>query len=478
MIYPQMRNFKHESKRERIIRERVTAGLCSELHLSANTVQTNNLSVTSASVAPEDYARIVSHLQSAVCLNVARRVACPAHDSKLWTDGEKKKYPILRFLWKVIVVIMSILYVLLPPYPPKLFRKIVFCCPQKGRYYYLIAAKGATRRACFRASEADGYDHLSICLPQMIRPKVRAIDVFYHLLRCKVFTLPYNEKHKICAMELVCEQSIRWLHRDKNRKNRLRSPNLIIFSQPNSSDLGCCLMMDPNFADIADFLQCDLLIFDYPGYGVSEGTTNEQNVYAAIESVMKYAMDQLGYPAEKIILIGFSLGTAAMVHVAEMYKVAALVLIAPFTSFFRIVCRRPSVVRPWFDMFPSLEKSRKVTSPTLICHGEKDYIVGHEHGVQLKDTIPDCELHLLKHASHQGIFCEREMWDRVEQFLGTRVGITRNWIEHLQSESSTSPAEISEVIENPVSSRTVERVTGDPKFHGKSINLENGIGLN
>ena len=46
-------------------------------------------------------------------------------------------------------------------------------------------------------------------------------------------------------------------------------------------------MMDPNFADIADFLQCDLLIYDYPGYGISDGKTNEKNVYAAIDAVMK-----------------------------------------------------------------------------------------------------------------------------------------------------------------------------------------------
>lgn len=408
----------------------------------------------SATVALEDYAEIVSNLQSAVCLNVAKRVACPAHDSKLWSDVPTKSSTIWKILSKILFVLFSILYIVLPPYPPKMFRKLVFCCPQKGRYYYLIAVKGNDRKACFRASEANDYDHLTICLPQMIKPKVRAIDVFYHLLRCKVFTLPYDNKHRICVMELYCEQSIRWLHRDKNRKklvisrlitmslpfnfSRTRSPNLIIFSQPNSSDLGCCLMMDPNFADIADFLQCDLLIFDYPGYGVSEGTTNEKNVYAAIEAVMKYATEKLGYPQEKIILVGFSLGTAAMVHLAEQYKVAALVLIAPFTSFFRIVCRRPTVVRPWFDMFPSLEKSKGITSPTLICHGEKDYIVGHEHGVFLKETIPDCELHLLKNASHQGIFCEREMWDKVENFLGKRVGITRNWIEHLHSESSFS----------------------------------------
>ncbi|CAI5438357.1 unnamed protein product [Caenorhabditis angaria] len=439
------KNFKNERK------TRATAGaVCgSEMHIASQTFKLNDNTISS--VNPEDYAEIVSNLQSAVCLNVARRVACPAHDSKLWSDLPNKKLTFAKVMSKILFVLMSFIYIFLPPWPPKMFRKIVFCHPQQGKYYYLIGESNGKKKACFKASETIGMDHLSICLPQMIKPKVRAVDVFYHLLRCKVFTLPFNEKQKlICAMELYCEQSIRWLHRDKNR-TKIRSPNLIIFSQPNSSDLGCCLMMDPNFADIADFLQCDLLIFDYPGYGISEGKTNEKNVYAAIDTVMKYAMNTLGYKADKIILIGFSLGTAAMVHLAEQFKVAALILIAPFTSFLRIATRKPTIIKPWFDMFPSLEKSKKIQSPTLICHGEKDFIVGHNHGVKLQATIPNSEIYLLQHANHQGIFCERDMWDHVEDFLGRRVGITKNWIEHMQQESTFS--EVSEAFHEEMNSK-------------------------
>uniref|UniRef100_A0A183G4P6 AB hydrolase-1 domain-containing protein n=1 Tax=Heligmosomoides polygyrus TaxID=6339 RepID=A0A183G4P6_HELPZ len=71
-------------------------------------------------------------------------------------------------------------------------------------------------------------------------------------------------------------------------------------------------------ADIADFLRCDLLVFDYAGYGISDGRSTEQTVYDSVERVYKYAVNDLGYEPKDIVLIGFSLGTAAMVHIASI----------------------------------------------------------------------------------------------------------------------------------------------------------------
>lgn len=41
---------------------------------------------------------------------------------------------------------------------------------------------------------------------------------------------------------------------------RTRSPKLIIFAQPNSSDMGCCMLMDPNFvSSVCDCLKGQLV---------------------------------------------------------------------------------------------------------------------------------------------------------------------------------------------------------------------------
>ncbi|VDK74865.1 unnamed protein product, partial [Gongylonema pulchrum] len=75
---------------------------------------------------------------------------------------------------------------------------------------------------------------------------------------------------------------------DKSYRRKRPSPYVILFAQPNSSDVGSCMLTDPNLADIADFLQCDLMAFDYSGFGLSTGTPTEQNVYQNIEAVYQF----------------------------------------------------------------------------------------------------------------------------------------------------------------------------------------------
>ncbi|VDO66526.1 unnamed protein product [Haemonchus placei] len=220
-----------------------------------------------------------------------KRELCPAHDRL------DRKPRMLKTVTRVLHVIGGLFYIICPPWPPWIIHKIAFRAPSKGEYYFLTAR------------DAEGVKNLQICLPHLLRKKLKAIDIYYHILRCKVL----YEDLRICAMEIMCEQTEKWLRRTENR--RTRSPKLIIFAQPNSSDIGCCMLMDPNFADIADFLRCDLLVFDYAGYGISDGEATEQTVYDSVDRVYKYATEDLGYVPKDIILIGFSLGTAAMVHI-------------------------------------------------------------------------------------------------------------------------------------------------------------------
>ncbi|PIO71830.1 hypothetical protein TELCIR_06261, partial [Teladorsagia circumcincta] len=155
-------------------------------------------------------------------------------------------------------------------------------------------------------------------------------------------------------------------------------------------------------ADIADFLKCDLLVFDYPGYGVSDGEATEQCVYDSVERVYKYATDDLGYVPKDIVLIGFSLGTAAMVHIASITPdLGAVVLIAPFTSLWRVILRRPNIMESSrLDMFKNYDKAQDIKCPTLVCHGKDDTIVDHHHGLVMKERIANSELFLIA-ASHQ-----------------------------------------------------------------------------
>uniref|UniRef100_A0A183VHH3 AB hydrolase-1 domain-containing protein n=1 Tax=Toxocara canis TaxID=6265 RepID=A0A183VHH3_TOXCA len=75
---------------------------------------------------------------------------------------------------------------------------------------------------------------------------------------------------------------------------------------------GCALLQ----VDIADFLRCDMMAFDYSGFGVSTGHSNEETIYENIDAVYRYMIKELGILEKEVILIGFSMGTAAVIDLA------------------------------------------------------------------------------------------------------------------------------------------------------------------
>uniref|UniRef100_A0A915A3M8 AB hydrolase-1 domain-containing protein n=1 Tax=Parascaris univalens TaxID=6257 RepID=A0A915A3M8_PARUN len=59
-----------------------------------------------------------------------------------------------------------------------------------------------------------------------------------------------------------------------------------------------------------------MMAFDYSGFGVSTGHSNEQTIYENIDAVYRYMLKNLGVLEGDVILIGFSMGTAAVIDLA------------------------------------------------------------------------------------------------------------------------------------------------------------------
>ncbi|CAJ0596369.1 unnamed protein product [Cylicocyclus nassatus] len=415
--------------------ERCKAGreLCGDVHSEATKKTDSTLG--NVCLRGEDYAEVYKDLHSADRLQVGERESCPAHD-RIWSETRDQRSKIFRTLTRSFNVVFGFLYILCPPWPPWVIHKIAFRAPPRGEYYFLVGGKQGNRRTFFTAKEAEGNENLQICLPHLLKKNVKALDIYYHILRCKPVILKLYDNVRICIMEVMCEQTEKWLRRRSS--TRSRSPKLIIFAQPNSSDMGCCMLMDPNFADIADFLRCDMLVFDYVGYGVSDGEATEKTVYDSVERVYSYATENLGYAPCDIALIGFSLGTAAMVHIASKTPdLGAMVLIAPFMSLWRVILRRPNL-QPSVDMFPNYEKALNIHCPTLVCHGKDDAIVDQQHASHQASII----LLNFWHSNHvQGIFCERTMWDDVERFLEEKMNVAESWLHAMEDTCSCTSHE-------------------------------------
>jgi hypothetical protein len=131
-----------------------------------------------------------------------------------------------------------------------------------------------------------------------------------------------------------------------------------------------------------------VLLFDYRGYGRSEGVIEgEQGLYADAEAAYNYVLAG-GAKANSVVLYGQSLGTAAAVDLAYRHQCAAVILESGLSS----ESDMASIVLPWFprhmhfltkNRFDSARKLTQVRCPVLVTHGEPDSTIPTEQGRKL-----------------------------------------------------------------------------------------------
>ena len=121
-----------------------------------------------------------------------------------------------------------------------------------------------------------------------------------------------------------------------------------------------------------------VMIFDYRGYGRSEGSPSEAGVLADARAARSWLADKAGVAPSKLVLMGRSLGAAVMVDLAAQEAPRGLVLESTFTSL-------PDVGAfhyPWLPVrlfmrnrLESIEKIGDYHGPLLQCHGDADTII-------------------------------------------------------------------------------------------------------
>ncbi|GIY74858.1 hypothetical protein CDAR_73221 [Caerostris darwini] len=124
----------------------------------------------------------------------------------------------------------------------------------------------------------------------------------------------------------------------------------ILYSHGNAVDVG---LIHRLCVDLSQMTGCDVVTYDYSGYGQSTGSPSEKNLYADIKAAWDYTLTFQEPDPSLIILYGHSLGAAATIDLASKVECAGVILHAPFASSFQVVCPK----RPWFPSFDTLKSS-------------------------------------------------------------------------------------------------------------------------
>ncbi len=150
------------------------------------------------------------------------------------------------------------------------------------------------------------------------------------------------------------------------------------------------------------------LIFDYRGYGRSEGKPDEQGTYKDAAAAFDHLVAQ-GVPPERIIAWGRSLGGAVAAWLAENRTPGALILESTFTSL-------PDLGAGLYPYMPVRLLARykydtrsrlgKIHCPVLVIHSPEDEIVPFAYGRALFEAAREPKRFLEIRGGHDDGFVE------------------------------------------------------------------------
>ena len=146
-----------------------------------------------------------------------------------------------------------------------------------------------------------------------------------------------------------------------------------------------------------------VLLMDYRGYGGNPGSPSEDGLARDAVAAAE-ALDDLGYPADRTIYFGESLGTGVVAALHSKRPPAGMVLRSPFTDFADV----GAVHYPWLpvrlilkDRFPVLDHLTGSDVPVTVVYGDRDSIVPTRLSARVADEAPSlAERVVIEGAEH------------------------------------------------------------------------------
>lgn len=175
-------------------------------------------------------------------------------------------------------------------------------------------------------------------------------------------------------------------------------------------------------------LGVNLFLFDYRGYGRSQGQPSERGTYRDARAALQYLRQRPDVDSEKIVYFGSSLGAAVAVELATVEPPLALILDCPFTCISDmarlVIPYLPAHLLVW-NKYRSLSRIRRVYCPSLILHGERDDVVPIAQGRKLFEAANQPkQFYAIPRCGHTDAFAngESECWGILASFLDSLVG--------------------------------------------------------
>jgi len=199
----------------------------------------------------------------------------------------------------------------------------------------------------------------------------------------------------------------------------------ILFCHGNGGNIMHRLDSINMFKDMG--LNC--FIFDYRGYGNSEGKPAEEGTYLDALAAYKWLTGHKKIPAENIIIFGRSLGAAIAAQLASKTDAKALVIESAFTSYVDIGKKfYPYMPVKLFARYryPAIDYIKKVNRPVMVIHSRGDDTIPFEFGLELYQAANEPKEFVEIYGKHNDAFLVsgeiyKKGWEKWLNFLKTTL---------------------------------------------------------
>jgi pimeloyl-ACP methyl ester carboxylesterase len=178
----------------------------------------------------------------------------------------------------------------------------------------------------------------------------------------------------------------------------------------------------------------NVLFFDYRGYGLSTGTPSIEGLLTDIESIRRFATEELGQESERIIYHGHSMGSFMAARLAEQHEAAGYILESPVTNVDDWTGRMvPFLLKPFvrFDIQDdiaaqdNMSRVKRTEMPLLIISGDEDPVTpsGMAEDLYEASSTPSDErqLRLIEGGGHNDLPDFESYRNAVRAFLRAQL---------------------------------------------------------
>jgi len=133
-----------------------------------------------------------------------------------------------------------------------------------------------------------------------------------------------------------------------------------------------------------------VLLMDYRGYGGNPGTPSEEGLVADALAATE-ALEELGYPPERTIYFGESLGTGVVAALQAQRPPAGMVLRSPFTELADVGAHHYPYLPVRLllrDRFPVVDNLSSSRVPVTVIYGDRDSVVPSSLSARVADAAP------------------------------------------------------------------------------------------